>query len=74
MTSAISSTRFGDITVSYDPELPLLQRFTVRGRGGRIVRLGAPYGEARRALIRECKLSTDEASRLLERAAGVGSW
>ncbi|WP_415840715.1 hypothetical protein [Nocardiopsis rhodophaea] len=30
---------YGDVTVSYDPRLPFLQRFTVRGLDDRLVRL-----------------------------------
>ncbi|MBB6173682.1 hypothetical protein HNR23_003748 [Nocardiopsis mwathae] len=62
---------YGDVTVTYDPCLPPLQRFTVRWLGGRIVRLRAPRAEAHRALVRECRLPAAVASRLLDQAQGL---
>ncbi|ASU81484.1 hypothetical protein CDO52_00630 [Nocardiopsis gilva YIM 90087] len=72
MASVIRVTE-DDISVTYDPRLPLIQRFTIRGTGGRIVRLRAPYWEAHRALMRECKMSYAQASNILAQAAGVDS-
>ncbi|MBB6170603.1 hypothetical protein HNR23_000663 [Nocardiopsis mwathae] len=70
MTSPVSRVVHGFITVTYDPRLPFLQRFTIRERGGRIVRLRAPRGEAHRALVRECGLSRSAAARILNRLDG----
>ncbi|GAA1979855.1 hypothetical protein GCM10009799_01230 [Nocardiopsis rhodophaea] len=71
MTSRITRAVSGDYAVTYDPGLSPMLRFTVRGPGGRIVRLRSSYGEAQRALVRECGLSKDEASRLLDQASGA---
>ncbi|GAA2009826.1 hypothetical protein GCM10009799_42320 [Nocardiopsis rhodophaea] len=68
MTTPITRVIHGDITVTHDPRLPLLQRFTVRGRGGRIIRLRAPRDEAHRALVRECGLTRNQSAHLLKTA------
>ncbi|CAM4160771.1 hypothetical protein GCM10009799_37430 [Nocardiopsis rhodophaea] len=60
----------GDITVICDPQSSPLLRYTVRGLGGRIVRLRAPRGEVYRALIRECGLARADAARLLNQLDG----
>ncbi|GAA2001405.1 hypothetical protein GCM10009799_30790 [Nocardiopsis rhodophaea] len=70
MTSHITRVAWGGYSVTYDPDLSPMLRFTVRGLGGRIVRLRAPYGEAHRALVDECGLTTAEASRILDQASG----
>ncbi|ASU85073.1 hypothetical protein CDO52_21790 [Nocardiopsis gilva YIM 90087] len=70
MTSNIVRVVCGGYSVTYDPGLPPMLRFTVRGWGGRIVRLRAPYGEAHRALVHECGLTKTDASRLLDQASG----
>ncbi|ASU85015.1 hypothetical protein CDO52_21430 [Nocardiopsis gilva YIM 90087] len=70
MTSNITRAVRGDFSVTYDPELPLMLCFTVRGLGGRIVRLRCPYFEAHRALVRECGFTKAEASRFLDQAIG----
>ncbi|CAM3915939.1 hypothetical protein [Nocardiopsis rhodophaea] len=68
MASPITRVVSGDITIAYDPGLPVLQRFTIRGLGGRIIRLRAPRDEAHRALVRECGLTRTQASRLIKAA------
>ncbi|GAA2002985.1 hypothetical protein GCM10009799_32630 [Nocardiopsis rhodophaea] len=70
MTSSITRVMRGNVSVTYDPDLPLLLCFTVRGLGGRIVRLRCPYHEAHRALVRECGFTEAEASRFLDQAVG----
>ncbi|CAM3709134.1 hypothetical protein GCM10009799_27170 [Nocardiopsis rhodophaea] len=73
MTSTANRVVWGDFSVTYDPGLSSMLRFTVRGLGGRIVRLRSPYDEAHRALVQECGLTKAEATRLLGQAAGVES-
>ncbi|CAM3814854.1 hypothetical protein GCM10009799_00210 [Nocardiopsis rhodophaea] len=73
MTSRITRVVCGDFSVTYDPDVSSMLSFTVRGLGGRIVRLRAPFWEAHRALVRECGLSKAEASQLLFHAARVES-
>ncbi|CAM3727206.1 hypothetical protein [Nocardiopsis rhodophaea] len=69
MTSNIVRIVWGGYSVTYDPSLSPMLRFTVRGWSGRIVCLRAPYGEAHRALVRECGFTKAEASRLLDQAS-----
>ncbi|MBB6174331.1 hypothetical protein HNR23_004391 [Nocardiopsis mwathae] len=70
MTSPVTRAALSGIAVTYDPRLPLLQRFTIRERSGRLIRLRAPRGEAHRALIHECGLTRTQAARLLNRLDG----
>ncbi|MBB6173848.1 hypothetical protein HNR23_003908 [Nocardiopsis mwathae] len=70
MTSAVRVV-IGDITVTCNPELPFLQRYTARHLGY-VIRLRASRGEVFRALVGECGLSTTAAARLLNRLDGGG--